>query len=182
MAMVMEQPTPLEPPAAQAAVSALTLEEALRSLGRVLDAREPTHVYLTIDAVGITVEMPRSDRYRIYPWADLARLSRAQLHYGRSRRARPMGLAAWSLTRWTVLLRVVGQLLDAGRYRDCRIEAAVGDASHEAEVRVTVDGRVVLESLAVQLHWLRLRTRFDGRDTIGQGHHRPWWLWWRHRG
>ena len=85
-----------------------------------------------------------------------------------------MGLAAWSLTRWTVLLRVVGQLLAAQGLRDCRIEATVGDASHEAEVRVTVDGRVVLESLAVQLHWLRLRTRFDGRDAVAPGSHRPW--------
>jgi hypothetical protein len=179
MAMVVDQPSPLEPALPPAAISSLTLQEALRSLGRALEAQGPQHVYLTVDAIGITVETPPSDRYRIYPWADLARLSRAQLHYGRSRRTRPIGLKAWSLTRWAVLLRVTGQLLDAQGIRHCRVEATLADASHECEVRVTVDGRVVLESLAVQLHWLRLRTRFDGRDVAAPTNHRPWWLWWR---
>jgi hypothetical protein len=158
---------------------ALSLQETLRTVGRVLEVRRPRRAYLTIDSLGVTVEAPDDDQCRIYPWSDVARLSRAQLHYGRGHQPRH-NPDVWSLTRWSVLLRAAGQLLDVQHITACRIEAAVGNASHESQVRVTVDGRVVLETLAVQLHWLRLRTRFDGREPHAAASLRPWWRRWRY--
>ncbi|HLH26586.1 MAG TPA: hypothetical protein VK066_29035 [Chloroflexota bacterium] len=157
---------------------ALSLQEALRTVGRVLEVRRPRCAYLTLDSLGVTVETPDDNQCRIYPWGDVARLSRAQLHYGRGQPSRH-NPDAWSLTRWSVLLRTAGQLLDVQRVAACRIEARIGSASHESEVRATADGEVVLETLAVQLHWLRLRTRFDGREPHGHPSTRPWWRRWR---
>jgi len=158
---------------------ALSLQETLRTVGRVLEVRQPRRIYMTIDRMGVTVEAPDEDQCRIYPWSDIARLSRAQLHYGRGRlpHRKP---DIWSLTRWSVLLRSAGQLLDMQHIAECRIEASIDQASHDSEVRVTVDGRVVLETLAVQLHWLCQRTRFDGRERHAPVSLRPWWRRWRY--
>jgi len=157
---------------------ALSLQETLRTVGRVMEVRRPRRAFLTIDSMGVTVEAPDDDQCRIYPWSDIARLSRAQLHYGRGQRQQNPDI--WSLTRWSVLLRAAGQLLDMQHVTTCRIEASVGNASHESEVRVMVDGSVVMETLAVQLHWLRMRTRFDGREPHGAPSLRPWWRRWRY--
>ncbi len=162
---------------AQQAAPALSLREALRTIGHGLEARRARRLHLTVDDVGVTVEPPGVDGCRIYAWADLDRLSRAQLHSGRSHAGRPHGLAVWSLTRWSVLLRVAGQLLDSQGIRACRLEAAIGDAPHTCEVRAAVDERVVLESLAVRLHWLRLRTRFDGAGAELPRRSPAWWRW-----
>ncbi|HEY7064306.1 MAG TPA: hypothetical protein VII06_22710 [Chloroflexota bacterium] len=163
----------------QEAALGLSLQETLRTVGRVMEVRRPRRAFLTIDRLGVTVETPDDERCRIYPWSDIARLSRAQLHYGRGQPQRHAP-ELWSLTRWSVLLRATGQLLDMQHVAECRIEAAVGNASHDSKVRVTVDGRVVLETLAVQRYWLRLRTRFDGRDPHSPASTRPWWRRWRY--
>jgi hypothetical protein len=165
--------------AMQQPVLPMSLQEALRTIGRVLEVRRPRHVYLTVDADGVTVEAADDEQRRTYSWSDLAQLSRAQLHYGRAQRAR-RGVDIWSLTRWAVLLRATGQLLDVQRVGACRIEATLGNASHESEVRVTVDGRVVLETLAVQLHALRLRTRFDRRQPRSPASAGPRFRPWRY--
>jgi hypothetical protein len=165
--------------AMQETTLALSLQETLRTVGRVMEVRRPRRAYLTIDRMGVTVEAPDEDQCRIYPWSDVARLSRAQLHYGRGKSQRRTP-DVWSLTRWSVLLRAAGQLLDRQHVTACRIEARVGSASHESELRAIVDGRVVLETLAVQLHWLRLRARFDGREPHGLPSVRPWWRRWRY--
>ena len=91
----------------QEAALALSLQETLRTMGRVMEVRRPRRAFLTIDSMGVTVEAPDEDRCRVYPWCDVARLSRAQLHYGRGQ-ARYRNPDIWSLTRWSVLLRAVG--------------------------------------------------------------------------
>jgi hypothetical protein len=88
-----------------------------------------------------------------------------------------------ALTRWSVLLRVVGQLLDAQGVSDCEIDAAVAspDSPEGCRVQVTTDGRTVLDSEAVRLQLLRLRTRYiEARDRAPEPEpSRPWWAFWR---
>jgi hypothetical protein len=88
-----------------------------------------------------------------------------------------------ALTRWSVLLRVVGQLLDAQEMRDCEIYATVAtpDAPQDFRLDVQVNGRSILNEEQIQLQLLRLRTRYvDHRATAPhQASKRPWWAIWR---
>jgi hypothetical protein len=158
-------------------IASLPLQDALRAIGYGLEASRVRRARLQLHAAGIVVETTGAYAVRAYSWDDLA----VQVRVQRGLR-QPGGPAAdpWKLTRWSVLLRAAGQLLDRQHVTACRIEARVASASHESELRAIVDGRVVLETLAVQLHWLRLRARFDGREPHGLPSVRPWWRRWRY--
>jgi hypothetical protein len=83
-----------------------------------------------------------------------------------------------------VLLRVVGQLLDAQAIHDYEIHATVAtpDAPQDFWVDVQTNGRSILAEEQVQLQLLRLRARYvDGRaDAPQPSARRPWWAtWWK---
>ena len=94
--------------------------------------------------------------YRRYPWADVAGLSR---RHAAQRRARPVPrpwLDPFSVTRWTVLLRVVGHLRDARGTRACTIEAAVGRAPEQSTVRAWAGGEEVIDPAVLATGLARL--------------------------
>ncbi len=63
------------------------------------------------------------------------------------------------------------------------IDAAVAppDRPERCRVQVTVDDRVVLDSEAVRLQLLRLRTKYiEARERAPEpAGDRPWWAFWR---
>ncbi|HZS02589.1 MAG TPA: hypothetical protein VFE37_27995 [Chloroflexota bacterium] len=161
----------------------MSLQEALRTVGLGLDVGKVARVELTIDQAGIHVMTTSAYGVRSYAWEEIKTQSRAQQEH---RRAQPRA-APWmdpaALTRWSVLLRVVGQLLDAQGVSNCVIDATVAspDAPESCRVQVTAEGRAVLDGEAVRLQLLRLRTRHVEARTQAPAAPaaRPWWAFWR---
>jgi len=134
---------------------------------------------------GISVDTTFEAGTRVYTWGDVADASEAQRRLrGRPTppgRSRDPGL----LTRWPVLLRLIGELLDARGVRDCVIQVAIAapDAPQAIEMVVTTEGRVVLVPEDVTLHLLRVGARphrpdEQGARFLGQP---PAWQFWRRR-
>jgi hypothetical protein len=88
-----------------------------------------------------------------YSWNLLAIHSTA---YQESRGAAGPTRAA-DLARWSVLLRVVGQMLEADGVRDCEIEGTMTERGAPPPWRVAVrrDGQVRLRTEDVQIYVLR---------------------------
>jgi hypothetical protein len=164
-------------------VGPVSLQEALRTVGLGLEVAKVGRVVLTVNLAGIQVATTSAYGVRNYTWHELEAQSRSQQEH---RRAQPRP-APWmdpaALTRWSVVLRVIGQLLDAQGVSDCVIDAAVAseDAPEGCRVQVTAEDRVVLDSEAVRLQLLRLRTKYiEARDrTPAESSDRPWWAFWR---
>jgi hypothetical protein len=164
-------------------VGPVSLQEALRTVGLGLEVNKVSRVELTINLSGIQIATTSAYGVRNYTWQEIEAQSRSQQEH---RRAQPRP-APWmdpaALTRWSVLLRVVGQLLDAQGVSDCVIDAGVAsvDSPEGCRVQVTAEGRAVLDSEAVRLQLLRLRTRYiEARDRAPEGETgRPWWAFWR---
>jgi hypothetical protein len=164
-------------------VGAVSLQEALRTLGLGLEVNKVGRVELTVNPSGIQMATTSAYGIRKYTWQEIGAQSRAQQEH---RRAQPRS-APWmdpaALTRWSVLLRVVGQLLDAQGVSDCVIDAAVAaaDSPEGCRVQVTTEERAVLDSEAVRLQLLRLRTKYiEARDQGPEPEpSRPWWAFWR---
>jgi hypothetical protein len=162
----------------------LPLGEALRTVGLRLDVQQVRRARLEIDGQGIRVRVPDGERCYAYSWGEVAEHSRAQQRLRRG----GDGISPWrdpkALARWVVLLRLVGDLLDAQGLRACAIEAAVAspDASNEIKVTVTANGREVVDEEAVQLHLLRLLLRhIDPREAPPPVPSAPpRWQFWRH--
>jgi hypothetical protein len=163
----------------------LTLAEALRSIGYLIELDEVRRAQVMVASGGISVDTTFEAGTRAYTWDDVASASEAQrrlrgqpLPPGRSR---DPGL----LTRWPVLLRLIGELLDARGVRDCVIQVAIAaaDAPQAIEMLVTTEGRVVLVPEDVTLHLLRQGARPRGPDekearSLGRT---PAWQFWRRR-
>jgi hypothetical protein len=102
----------------------------------------------------------------------------------------PSGAASWiaplALTRWSALLRIVGQLLDTRRVAACSIDAAVAvlNAPRECEVRAMVGDEMVVDGDDVQIHLTQVRTRQiavqqPSTSLEDDEPHRPWWAFWQ---
>jgi hypothetical protein len=163
-------------------VATLPLQDALRTIGYGLEASRVRRVRLQLTAAGIVVETTGAYAVRSYTWADLA----VQVRVQRGLR-QPGGPAAdpWTLTRWSVLLRATGLLLDSHGIRVGEIEALVAppDAPRACQLTVRVGEHVVLTAAAIheRLEWLRLRhvaDRLEPRPPpAGAGARwRPRWL------
>jgi hypothetical protein len=166
------------------APSSLLLQEALRTLGLGLEVAKVPRAELAIDGQGIAVETTTVYGRRVYSWSDLESQARAQQGH---RRAQPRA-APWmdpaALTRWSVLLRIVGQLLDAHGTRACIIRAAPAPADDPPAfaVEATADERVLVDTEDVRMQLLRLRAQVDTRQTAAAAAalpRRPWWAIWR---
>ncbi len=161
----------------------LSLDEALRTVGLRLDVEQARRARLTIDAAGIAVRVLGGERRYAYTWQEVADQARAQ----RRLRRGGSGVSPWrdpkALTQWVVLLRLVGDLLDAQGVRECVVEATIATpaAPSEIELTVTTDGQEVLDGGAVQLHLLRLLMRhIDPRETPPPPPSAPpRWQFWR---
>jgi hypothetical protein len=130
---------------------------------------------------GIFVGTTGAYAVRTYTWDDLALQVRVQ------RGLRQPGGAAldpWTLTRWSVLLRAAGVLLDRHGIRRGEIDASVApiDAPRACQLTVRVGEQVVLTAAAIheQQEWLRLRHAADRPEPVApaassRGRWRPHW-------
>ncbi len=119
----------------------LSYQEALRSLGALLDAAVAGRASLRVGAEGIVVESAGLGTQR-YLWEHLVALSGA--------RATLRGLVAGSagppLTSWESLLRLAGRALDCTGLGRFELHASVASAGEPTRcyLEVTVDGSRVL--------------------------------------
>jgi hypothetical protein len=159
----------------------LPLQEALRTIGNELEARCARQVQLTVDAAGVTVAARGEyDGHWDYGWADLAAQSRIQLARRSGDQPSPW-LDPWALTRWSVLLRATGLLLDNQGIQACTIEAAIGPTPEAAMLRVLIEGQEVFRRTEVGVEIWRLRSQYRARaGAVGAARQqRPWWAPWR---
>jgi hypothetical protein len=132
----------------------LSLQAALRTVGRGLDTDRAREVQLHISAAGILVEPPQGEKARSYSWPEIATQTTAQQQVRRSGERPLVAPDAWALTRWSVLLRVTGALLDERGIVACTIAAAVHASapSRDGESRVLVAQQEVIDTDAVRQH------------------------------
>jgi hypothetical protein len=163
--------------------TALSLQEALRTIGNGLEAHKVPRVQITIGSTGVHVEARGEYGSRTFSWADVASQSVAQQSQRRFERQRPPWLDPWAMTRWLVLLRITGLLLDAQGIRTCNIEASLGTTPESGALGVLVDGREVLDRMAVGVELRRLRLRRGSSTVVADqlGARRPWWALWQAR-
>jgi hypothetical protein len=143
-------------------LSPLTLQETLRTIGNELETRAATQARLVVDAAGVAVDARgERDGYWRYDWADVRAASAIQVARRQPEQQPPPWMDPWALTRWSVLLRVTGLLLDAQNVRECVIEAAIGKRPEDVFLRVLVNGQEVFRrsAVGVELWNLRAQTR-----------------------
>jgi hypothetical protein len=140
--------------------SPLSIQEALRTIGNELESRRAAQVRLVLDASGVTVDTRgERDGYWRYDWADVVAASVIQVARRQPEQQPPPWMDPWALTRWSVLLRVTGLLLDAQNVRECIIEAAIGARPEDILLRVLVGGQEVFRRSAVGVELWKLRAR-----------------------
>ncbi|HZR98285.1 MAG TPA: hypothetical protein VFE37_06245 [Chloroflexota bacterium] len=165
-------------------VTSLPLQDALRTIGYGLEAARVRRARLKLTATGLVVETTGAYAVRSYGWDDVA----VQVRVQRGLR-QPGGPATdpWTLTRWSVLLRATGLLLDSHGIDIAEIEAAVAppEAPRDCQLSVRVGDEVVLTAAAIheRLDWLRLRHAADRPEPLAQpaGARRLWRPAWPRR-
>ncbi len=161
----------------------VSLQEALRTVGLGLEVSRVSRVELTIETAGVMINTTTTYGVRKYSWQEIETQSRAQQGHRRPQpRAAPWVDAA-ALTRWSVLLRIVGQLLDQQGVGDCVVQASVApsDDPEACRVQVVADDRIVLDGEAVRRQLRQLRTKYvEARAQVAPPPpSRPWWAFWR---
>jgi hypothetical protein len=138
--------------AAPSPATALSLQDALRTVGYSLEASATRRARFLVDASGVRIETRGAYGIRGYTWHDLLIQTQAMQNLRRSGGPRDPALDPWTFTRWSVLLRVTGALLDLGNVRDCRIDASVQVAAPPQECRlsVVVGRQIVATTTAIQ--------------------------------
>ena len=163
--------------------AALPLPEALRTLSSDLEARGLAYAQLTIQHDGITLETSNPYTHRAYPWGELMLRSREQQKQRRATATPAPCLDLAALTRWPMLLRLIGMVLEEQRIRYCTVEAEVAPASDPTacQVHVRVGGEMRSFAEEVQQQLLRNRVRYASRHEGGSsgGGPRRNWLPWR---
>jgi DNA-binding transcriptional MerR regulator len=132
----------------------LSLQAALRTVGRGLDTGQAREAQLHVSAAGILVESAQGEAARSYSWSEIAAQTMARQQLRRSGERRLVRSDAWALTHWSVLLRVTGALLDERGIATCAIAAAVhaSTPSQDGESRVLVAQQEVIDTDAVRQH------------------------------
>jgi hypothetical protein len=153
----------------------LSLQETLRTIGNALEKQRVQQVQIVIVPSGVTVDSRGGrDAYWHYTWADVAAQSRLQTARRTPQPQPAPWMDPWALTRWSVLLRVTGQLLDAQGIDSCTVEAALGATPEAVLLRVVVAGQEVFRRTEVGVELWRLRAQ-NGRCATALLHQRPGW-------
>jgi hypothetical protein len=154
----------------------LSMQETLRTIGNELEARQAQQVQIVIEAGGVAVaSRGEHDAYWHYTWADVAAQLRVQIA---RRTAQPQPLPwrdPWALTRWSVLLRVTGQLLDTRGIDVCTVEGALGATPEAVVLRVLIRGEEVFRRTEVSVQLWRLRSQPRSGVPAAAPPERPWW-------
>ncbi len=151
----------------------LTLEEALQSVGAELDEHRISDLELTLDSSGILVGRG-GYTFRQYKWGQLADAAGTRLP--------PEAYHdPAALTRWAVLLGLIGHCLAPLRAQHYSIAAAVARAEDLSGCQVEVrsdTGAVVLTAELVREALLRRRLRSSPPPAPASPPRRGW-AWWR---
>jgi hypothetical protein len=170
-------------PRARRTTAPLSMQEAMRTIGLGPEVNKVTRVEIAIDSAGVTINTNSTYGVRKYSWQEIQAQSRAQQADRRARSRAALWMDPIALTRWSVLLRIVGQLLDQQGIGECVVEAAIAspDEPEAWRAQVIADDQVVLDSEAVRLQLLRLRTRHVEAREKGPlpATDRPWWAFWQ---
>ncbi|HLH25697.1 MAG TPA: hypothetical protein VK066_24530 [Chloroflexota bacterium] len=140
----------------------LTYQEALRSLGALLDAAVAGRATLRVGAAGIEVEAPGGFGRQLYSWPSVVALAEARA------RLRGQGAAAPrpDLTSWESLLRLAGRALDAAGLARFELHAAVAGEAEPTRcyLEVTVEGQRVLGETEVIAQLMEIEAIRRSRD------------------
>jgi hypothetical protein len=120
----------------------LTYQEALRSLGALLDAAVAPRASLTVDGQGVVVDAPGGFGTQRYSWAHVVALSEARA----TLRGRVPGSPIPRLTSWEALLRLAGRALDLTTHTRFELHAAVATPAEPMRcyLEVALEGNRVL--------------------------------------
>jgi hypothetical protein len=162
------------------------MAEALRTVGILLEPYAVSRVELQIATAGIAVAPASGAEPRTYSWDELQRESERQRQQRQERPDAASWVAPLALTRWSALLRIVGQLLDTRRVGECMVDASLASPAtpRDCTVRVLVGDDVLVDGDDVQMHILRVRTQQIAAQQPPaplesvEPHH-PWWAIWR---
>ena len=162
-----------------------TLEQALRAIGPQLDRLAVPDACFTIAADRVTVDTGHGETREHYTWAALGEKAAAQKH---NRQETPLPrpeLDRAALTRWAVLLRPVGTVLDSERVQVGQLGVVPGTAADPTHCRVDwqVDGKT--RSLREDVLFVLLRRRAQHRAAVASEAPAPelpkppwWWRRW----
>jgi hypothetical protein len=162
----------------------LTLEEALRAVGQDLIPRGVSYAEIRLAPLGITVETTQPYTRQEYSWGNLGIRVGSPGERAATAAERDQWHDLLALTRWPVLLALVGHLLDRRqRVRSYLIEAEVApeDRPTACQVRVSIGGEPLLGTEEVQEQLLRLRARGAVPPAPVSSAPRPWWAFWRRK-
>jgi hypothetical protein len=145
----------------------LTYQEALRSLGALLDAAVAARASLSVDAEGVVVDAPGGFGCQRYTWTHVVALSEARA----ALRGRVPGSLIPRLTSWEALLRLAGRALDMTNLSRFELHAAVATPAEPTRcyLEVTLEGNRVLgeTELIDQLMEIEAIRRSRGSDDDG---------------
>jgi DNA-binding transcriptional MerR regulator len=175
-------PVATPPPAAVEPAPPLSLEEALRTLGVSLDRYEVVRrAQFTINTRGILVDTTTPHIHMLHTWNALLVESASQRQ---ARQAAPQPAPdadLLALSRWSVLLRLVGVLLDADRVRQCtlQIQLARPETPTTYEVQLQTGEQVRELNEDIQQLLLRRRAQYARRSRADErGVSAPRRRWW----
>jgi hypothetical protein len=159
-----------------------TLEQALRTLGVQLDGLDVPDACFTIAPDGITVETENPDARQHYPWVALGEQAAALKQQRQDAPVPRPELDRGALTRWSILLRLVGTVLDSERVQTGQLGVVVGTEEDPTRCRVdwVADGKT--RSLREDVMFVLLRRRAQHRSSEivaaeAEPPEPPWW--WR---
>jgi len=146
----------------------LSYQEALRSLGALLDAAVAGRATLRVSADGIEVDAPGGFGCQLYGWPNVVALSDARA----SLRGKIIAVPKPYLTSWESLLRLAGRALDVAGLARFELHAAVASEAEPTRcyLEVTVEGKRVLGETEVIEQLMEIeairRTRDEFDPTI----------------
>jgi hypothetical protein len=143
----------------------LNCQEALRSLGALLDAAVAGRATLRVSAAGIEVEAPGGFGCQLYSWPNVVALSDARA----SLRGKIFTVPKPYLTSWESLLRLAGRALDSTGLARFELHAAVANDAEPTRcyLEVTVEGKRVLGEIEVIEQLMEIEAIRRTRDEIG---------------
>jgi hypothetical protein len=142
----------------------LTYQEALRSLGALLDAAVAGRATLRVSADGIEVEAPGGFGRQLYSWTNVHALSEARAGL----RGKIPSVPKPYLTSWESLLRLTGRALDTTDLFDFELHAAVAgeDEPTRCYLEVTVAGKRVMGETEVIEQLMEIEAIRHKRDEV----------------
>jgi hypothetical protein len=159
----------------------LPLEEALRTLGFGLERYEVLRLaQFTIDSTGILVDAASPYIHMLHIWNALIVESASQRQARQTMPLPAPDADLLALTRWSVLLRLVGVLLDTDRVRRCQLQVQVArlETPTTCDVQLQTDERVRPLNDDIQQLLLRRRAQYArcrANERDGLAPRRRWW-------